>query len=70
MQFPLSIWDISLWLAVTSIILLISSELTSPRYGSASLLINKKALKNVAILTAMLFLTTVLIRIYEIISTA
>jgi len=69
MQFPLSIWDISLWLAVTSMILLVASELTSPSYGSASLLINKKALKNVAILTAMLFLITVLIRICEIIST-
>lgn len=68
MQFPLSVWDISLWLAVTSMILLAASELASSRYGS-SLLINKKALKNVAILTAILFLTTVLIRIYEIIRT-
>jgi len=69
MPFPLSIWDISLWLAVTSMILLVASELTSPSYGSASLLINKKALKNVATLTAILFLITVLIRICEIIST-
>jgi hypothetical protein len=68
MQFPLSIWEISLWLAVTSMILLLASELTSPRYGSANLLINKKALKSVAILTAILFLITVLIRIYETIS--
>ena len=68
MRFPLSIWEISLWLAVTSMILLVASELTSPRYGSVRILINKKALKNVAILTAILFLITVLIRIYEIIS--
>jgi len=70
MQFPLSIRDISLWLAVTSLILLVTSELTSPRYGSASFLINKKALKNVAIIIAILFLITVLIGIHEIISTA
>jgi hypothetical protein len=69
MQFPLSFWDISLWLAITSMILLVASELTSPRYGSASLLINKKALKDVAILTAIIFLITVLMRIYEIIRT-
>ncbi len=69
MQFPLSIWDISLWLAVTSMILFVASELTSPLYGSTSILINKKALKNVAIFTAILFIITVLIKIYEIIST-
>jgi len=68
MRFPLSIWDVSLWLAATSMILLVASELTSPRYGSPNLLINKKALKDVAILTAIIFLITVLIRIYEIIS--
>lgn len=66
MRFPLSIWDISLWLAVTSMTLLVASELASSRYRS-SLLIKKKALRNAAILTSMLFLTTVLIRIYEII---
>jgi len=69
MQFPLSFWDISLWLAVTSMILLVASELTSPRYGSACPLINKKALKNVAIFTAIVFLITILIRIYGIILT-
>jgi len=68
MQFPLSLLDISLWLAVTSMILLVASELTSPRYGSAPL-INKKALKNIAILMLILFLITILIRIYEIIRT-
>ncbi len=68
MNFPLSFWDISLWLAVTSIILLITSELLSPYYGKTSLLINRKKLRNVAMVTATLFLITVAIRILNIIT--
>lgn len=68
MNFPLSFWDISLWLAVTSIILLITSELLSPYYGKTSLLINRKKLRNVATVTATLFLITVVIRILNIIT--
>jgi len=67
MDFPLSFWDISLWLAITAIILLITSEFTSPYYGKTNLLINKKRLKNAALTTGTLFLITVAIRIYEII---
>ena len=67
MQFPLSFWDISLWLAVTSIILLITSELISPYYGKTNLLINKKRLRNVALTVSTLFLITVAIRIATII---
>jgi hypothetical protein len=67
MQFPLSFWDISLWLAVTAIILLITSELISPYYGKTNLLINKKRLRNVSIIVSTLFLITVAIRIATII---
>jgi len=42
MNFPLGFWDINIWLAVTAIILLITSELISPYYGKTNLLINKK----------------------------
>ncbi len=69
MQIPLTFWDISLWLAVTSIILLITAELISPYYGQTNLLINKKKLKNAALITGILFLITVAIRIYGIIMT-
>jgi len=69
MQFPLSFWDLSLWLAVTAIILLVTSELISPRYGKTNLLIEKKRLRNVALTISILFLVTVIIRIYEIIIT-
>jgi hypothetical protein len=49
MMFPLGFWDISLLLVVTSIILLLTSELLSPHYGRVNILINKKKLKNIAI---------------------
>jgi len=67
MEFPLSFWDISLWLAVTAIILLITSELISPYYGKTNILINQKRLKNTALTMGILFLITVAIRIYGII---
>jgi hypothetical protein len=60
--------DISLWLAITATILLITSELISPHYGKTSLLINKKRLRNVALIMGILFLITVAIRIYGIIT--
>lgn len=69
MQFPLDFWDISLWLAVTSIILLATSELLSPYYGQTNLLINRKRLKQISLVLGMLFLLTVAIRIYGIIVT-
>jgi hypothetical protein len=68
MQIPLTFWDISLWLAVTSIILLITAELISPYYGQTNLHINKKRLKNAALITGILFLITVAIRIYGIVT--
>jgi len=68
-QFPLSFWDISLWLAVTAIILLTTSELISPYYGKTNLLINRKRLRQTALTIGILFLITVAIRIYEIITT-
>jgi len=65
-QFPLSFWDISLWLAITSIILLATSELTSPYYGQTNLIIDKRKLRTAALILSTLFMLTVLIRIYEI----
>jgi hypothetical protein len=67
MNFPLSFWDISLWLAITAIILLVTSELISPYYGKTSLLINKKRLRNVALAVSTLFLVTVAVRVVTII---
>lgn len=66
MDFPLGFWDISLWLAVTAIILLVTSELISPYYGKTSLIMNKKRLRNVALAIPMLSLVTVAIGIINV----
>ena len=63
MPFPLNLSDISLLLAVESIVLLVTSELISPYYGAASLKISKKRLRNAAITMSVLFLVTVAARI-------
>lgn len=70
MQIPFTISDISLILAIAAIILMITTELSSPHYGLTNLTINKKKLKNVALATGTLFLVTVAIRIYSIIAFA
>ena len=63
MRVPLSFEDLSLWLAVTAIILLVTSELIAP-YGKAKTLVNKKRLRNVAFVVSTLFLLAMIIRIY------
>jgi len=70
MTFPLGFWDISLLLAITAIILLITSELLSIQYGRTNLRLNRKRLKNAAITTSILFIATVAIRIITIIINA
>jgi hypothetical protein len=62
---PLGFWDISFLLAVTAIVLLITSELLSPQYGRANILIERKRLRTVALATSALFLLTVVMRIFE-----
>jgi len=64
MQFPLSMSDVSLWIAVTAIILLITSELISSyseRLGNFA--IEKSRLRLVALLLGMAFMVTVLWRV-------
>lgn len=65
--FPLSLLDTSLVLAVTAIVLLVTSEILSPYYGTVNLKINKKRLRNAALTTSILFLATVAIKIGTII---
>lgn len=67
MSFPLGFEDLSLWLAISAIILLITSELLSTHYGKTDLHINNKRLKNVGLAVSILFLITIVIRIITII---
>jgi len=69
MNFPLGLWDIGLWLAIASIILLITSEMLSQRYGKINIYINKKRLRNASLAVSTLFLATVAMRVIDIILT-
>lgn len=64
MQFPLSFSDMSLWFAATAIILLTASELISiysDRLGY--LLVNKKRLRQTALVLGAAFVVTVIFRV-------
>lgn len=64
MGFPLSWSEISLWLAFTAIILLVTSELLSPyseKWGD--FVIEKTRLRLAALLLGAAFMVTVLIRV-------
>lgn len=63
MNFPLSIDDIGLWIAVTAIVLLVTSELMgsySTYFGD--FVIEKKRLRLVALMLGAAFLVTVILR--------
>ncbi len=66
MRFMLTVLDVSLWLAATAIILLITSELlySSPEYASR-LHIEKKRLRLVALGCGLGFLVIVVMRVFQ-----
>ena len=65
MNFPLSMSDISLWLAFMAILLLITSELISSATEYAGkILIEKKRLRLVALAFGIGFMITVVMRIF------
>jgi hypothetical protein len=66
-MFPLGMWDISLLLAATAIVLLTTSELLSPRNGKVNLKISRKRLTNAALTFSVIFLATVVLRIAAIV---
>lgn len=68
MQIPLNLWNISLWLAVSAIILLITTQLISAYEGNATIMIDQRKLKIAAVIMGILFLATMAIRIYGIIT--
>ena len=64
-MFPLTLWDITLWLAVTAVILLMTAEIVSPYYGRTNLLIDKKKLRNVSLIVGFIFLIFAAFHIYQ-----
>jgi hypothetical protein len=65
---PLSFTDISLWTAIMATILLVTSELMSPYYGRTGIVLNRRRLRAVALIFALVFLSTVMYKIYEILA--
>lgn len=63
MTFPIGLWDLTIWLAGMAIILIITSELFSPYYGRVNIRIDKRRLRNAALIVSLLFLATVAVRI-------
>jgi len=63
-DFPLTIWDISLWIAVMAIILLVTSELLAP-YSEyfGDFVIEKTRLRLVALGLGAAFMITVILRV-------
>jgi hypothetical protein len=62
MQFPLSLSDISLWIAVTSVILLVTSELLFSYSGDIYFPLNKKNMRLTALILGVTFMITVIMR--------
>jgi hypothetical protein len=66
MHFPLTLSDISLWLAVTAIILLITSELLTNSTGYLrNLTIDRRRFRLTALGFGAAFLATVVLRIFQ-----
>ena len=62
--FPLNISELTLWLAIMSIILIPTTEILNPFYGETSLVIRKKRLRKITLITSFVFIFTILLRIY------
>ena len=66
MKFPLSMSDIGLWLAVTAIILLVTSELLSSSTGKlGNVAVEKKRLRIAALALGLGFMATVVMRVFQ-----
>jgi len=66
MNFPLSISDVSLWLAVMAIILLVTSELLSSSTGySRNIVVERERLRLVALGLGTGFMITVIMRVFQ-----
>lgn len=66
MSFPLSFSDISLWLAIMAILLLVTSELLASSTGSLrNVGIEKERLRLAALALGLGFIATVVMRIFS-----
>jgi hypothetical protein len=49
MMLAVSIWEIGLWLAISSAMMLLTSEVLSPYYGRTNILIKQKTIRRLGL---------------------
>ena len=69
MNFPLDLTAINLWLGFTAIILLGTSEIILSYRGDLNILLNKQKFRKVGLMVGSIFIFTIIIQIYQILST-
>ncbi|OLC35404.1 MAG: hypothetical protein AUH84_03290 [Thaumarchaeota archaeon 13_1_40CM_4_38_7] len=68
MTFNLSFWDLALWLAASSLVMLVASELLAPYFGRKTVLIDAKKLRIVAIIFSLASIFTIGVRVLSLTS--
>jgi hypothetical protein len=58
-----NLWDLAIWFAASSLVMLVASELFAPYFGKKALIIDAKKLRMTGILFSLAFLFTVGIRV-------
>jgi len=67
-MFNFSFWDLALWLAASSLVMLVASELLVPYFGRKTVLIDAKKLRIVAIIFSLASIFTVGVRVLSLTS--
>jgi hypothetical protein len=68
MALIITLWDLAIWFAGSSIVMLVASEMFAPFYGRKTLLLDLKKIRMVGIVFALAFIFTVGIRILNLAS--
>jgi len=68
MTFMISLWDIGLWLAVSSFLMIVTSELISPHYGRINTVIEFKRIRRLALSVGIAYLCVASINIVSMLS--
>jgi uncharacterized membrane protein len=63
MAFSFSFWDLALWFATSSLVMLVASELLAPYFGRKTVFIDVKKLRVVAIIFSIAFIFTIAVRL-------
>ena len=60
-------WDLSLWLAASSIVLLVTSEVLLELIGENQVRVDRTRVRIAGFVVAILFLVTIALRIFEVV---